>query len=106
VLRRNSVSAFFPCQFYPLNLPRSRAQQVTNCVTENSILFAIVGSSFLQVPFLNLMANLQERGGSVKVRVGGNTQETATLVDSTPDGAALEKDYGMSSNPVSANFVY
>jgi hypothetical protein len=48
------------------------------------------------------MANLQQRGGSVRVRVGGNTQETATLVASTPDGAALEKDYGDSSGPVSA----
>jgi hypothetical protein len=46
------------------------------------------------------MANLRQRAGSVKIRVGGNTQDTATLVDSTPDGAALEKDYQGSSNPV------
>lgn len=46
------------------------------------------------------MANLRQRGGSVKVRVGGNTQDTATLVDSIQDGAALEKDNGMSTNPV------
>ncbi|KAF8994923.1 hypothetical protein BDQ17DRAFT_1430785 [Cyathus striatus] len=49
-------------------------------------------ASVLQVPFLNLMANLQQRGGKVQVRVGGNTQETAVLVDSTPDGKILEKD--------------
>ncbi|KAG1744607.1 glycoside hydrolase family 79 protein [Suillus paluster] len=68
---------------------------------EFSVTTQVLGlnSSFLQVPFLNLMANLRQRGGSVKVRVGGNTQETATLVNSTPDGAALEKDYGSSSNP-------
>ncbi|KAG1733524.1 glycoside hydrolase family 79 protein [Suillus lakei] len=68
---------------------------------EFSVTTQVLGlnSSFLQVPFLNLMANLRQRGGSVKVRVGGNTQETATLVASTPDGAALEKDYGRSSNP-------
>ncbi|OJA14152.1 hypothetical protein AZE42_09597 [Rhizopogon vesiculosus] len=58
-----------------------------------------LNSSYLQVPFLNLMANLRQRSGSVKVRVGGNTQDTATLVDSTPDGAALEKYYGNESNP-------
>ncbi|KAG1786339.1 uncharacterized protein HD556DRAFT_1485636 [Suillus plorans] len=58
-----------------------------------------LNSSFLQVPFLNLMANLRQRGGSVRVRVGGNTQETATLVASTPDGAALEKDYAGIANP-------
>ncbi|KAG1761827.1 glycoside hydrolase family 79 protein [Suillus occidentalis] len=68
---------------------------------EFSVTTQVLGlnSSFLQVPFLNLMANLRQRGGSVKVRVGGNTQETATLVASTPDGAALEKDYGKASNP-------
>lgn len=68
---------------------------------EFSVTTQVLGlnSSFLQVPFLNLMANLRQRGGSVKVRVGGNTQETATLVASTPDGAALEKDYGRVSNP-------
>ena len=38
------------------------------------------------------MANLQQRTGRVNVRVGGNTQETATLVDRTPDGKILEKD--------------
>ncbi|KAG1831103.1 hypothetical protein EV424DRAFT_1575213 [Suillus variegatus] len=58
-----------------------------------------LNSPFLQVPFLNLMANLRQRGGSVRVRVGGNTQETATLVASTPDGAALEKDYAGIANP-------
>jgi hypothetical protein len=70
---------------------------------EFSVTTQVLGlnSSFLQVPFLNLMANLQQRGGSVRVRVGGNTQETATLVTSTPDGAALEKDYGDSSGPTS-----
>ena len=54
----------------------------------------------IQVPFLNLMANLQQRAGAVKIRVGGNTQETATLVESTPDGRILEKDIQGVSNPV------
>ncbi|KAF9228223.1 glycoside hydrolase family 79 protein [Gyrodon lividus] len=68
---------------------------------EFSVVTQVLGlnSSFLQVPFLNLMANLRERAGSVYVRVGGNTQDYATLVSSTPDGAALEKYYSNESNP-------
>jgi len=38
------------------------------------------------------MANLQERAGSVVVRLGGNTQEYAKLVDSNPDGHTFQKD--------------
>jgi hypothetical protein len=34
-------------------------------------------SSYLQVPLLNLMANIAERAGAVHVRIGGNTQEYA-----------------------------
>lgn len=45
------------------------------------------------------MANIKARAGSVHVRVGGNTQETATLVDSIPDGKAIEKDKGSATNP-------
>lgn len=62
-----------------------------------------VNSSVLQVPFLNLMANIQQRVGQVKIRVGGNTQETAVLVASTPDGKILEKDVNGVSNPVSTS---
>ncbi|KAF8624038.1 hypothetical protein AX15_006061 [Amanita polypyramis BW_CC] len=51
------------------------------------------GSTLLNVPFLNLMANLVKRSGRVNVRVGGNTQETATLVQNTTSGRLLEKDY-------------
>ena len=46
------------------------------------------------------MSVMAERAGSVHVRVGGNTQETAVLVDSLPDGAMIEKDKLDSSNPV------
>ena len=52
------------------------------------------------MPFLNLMALLAQRGGTVPVRVGGNTQEFATLVASIPDGKAIEKDKEDTSNPV------
>jgi hypothetical protein len=46
------------------------------------------------------MANIRERAGGVHVRLSGNTQDYATLVDSTPDGAALEKYHSISSIPV------
>ncbi|KAK0190675.1 glycoside hydrolase family 79 protein [Armillaria mellea] len=56
-------------------------------------------SSYIQVPFLNLMANLQQRAGRVYVRVGGNTQETAVHVDSLPDGKMIQKDNANTTNP-------
>ncbi|KAJ7879176.1 hypothetical protein B0H13DRAFT_2667960, partial [Mycena leptocephala] len=39
-------------------------------------IFDAVGknATHIQVPFLNLMANIQQRAGSVRVRVGGNSQ--------------------------------
>jgi hypothetical protein len=49
---------------------------------------------------------LVDRGGSVKVRVGGNTQDTAVLVNQIPNGADLVKDYGDTSNPVSAHAAF
>ncbi|KAF5319596.1 hypothetical protein D9619_008683 [Psilocybe cf. subviscida] len=51
-------------------------------------------STLLNVPFLNLLANLQERAGGVLIRIGGPSQETAAMVDSIPDGAntILSKD--------------
>jgi len=53
----------------------------------------------LQVPFLNLLANLAKRAGTVRIRVGGNTQETAVLVPATESGRILEKDVDGLSNP-------
>lgn len=55
----------------------------------------------MQVPFLNLMANIKQRAGRVHIRIGGNTQETATLVASIPDGKAIEKDKTSATNPTS-----
>ena len=66
----------------------------------------IRSSSLIQVPFLNLMANLQQRTGRINIRVGGNTQETATLVDSTPDGKILEKDLQAVQGTVSWESAY
>ncbi|KAH9003624.1 hypothetical protein EDB86DRAFT_2888634 [Lactarius hatsudake] len=58
-------------------------------------------SSYLQVPFLNLMANIVERVGWVQVRVGGNSQENAELVASLPNGTMLAKDTNNTSGPTS-----
>ncbi|KAL1943312.1 hypothetical protein VTO73DRAFT_4387 [Trametes versicolor] len=60
---------------------------------EMSVVQQVIGknASFIQVPFLNLLAAVVERAGSVRIRVGGNTQETATLVDSLADNAMIEK---------------
>ncbi|KIJ14355.1 glycoside hydrolase family 79 protein, partial [Paxillus involutus ATCC 200175] len=58
-----------------------------------------INSSFLQVPFLNLMSNIRERAGEVRIRVGGNTQETATLVDSLPGGVMIMKAEIDPNNP-------
>lgn len=49
--------------------------------------------------FVNLMGNLQKRAGRVPVRVGGNSQEDAILVDSANLGTAiLRKDGGDDSD--------
>jgi hypothetical protein len=64
--------------------------------------------SFIQVPFLNLMQSLQDRAGRVDIRVGGNTQETATMVDRLPEGRIISKDVtlGEQSNPVRFSFLF
>ncbi|KIJ61729.1 glycoside hydrolase family 79 protein [Hydnomerulius pinastri MD-312] len=68
---------------------------------EVSVVNQVLGlnSSFLQVPFLNLMANIKERAGAVHVRVGGNTQEYASIVPSLEDGKDMEKDKTSLTNP-------
>jgi len=60
---------------------------------EVSVINQVLGknSSFLQVPFLNLMSTHAKRSGEVHIRVGGNTQDYATLVDAIPDGRIIEK---------------
>ncbi|KAH7339431.1 glycoside hydrolase family 79 protein [Rhizoctonia solani] len=50
-------------------------------------------STHLQVPFLNYMANIRARGGSVSIRVGGNSQDQSYLVssDSIPNYGVISK---------------
>lgn len=63
---------------------------------EMSVVNQVLGknSSLIQVPFLNLMATLRERSGRVNVRMGGNSQEHAVMVESLDHGRVLEKDNG------------
>jgi hypothetical protein len=56
-------------------------------------------SSLIQVPFLNLMANIKSRAASVQVRVGGNSQESARLISSLPNGTMLVKNRSNVLNP-------
>lgn len=48
----------------------------------------------LQVPFLNLIANIVERAGAIAIRLGGNTQELATLVPELDNHRATAKEDG------------
>ncbi|EKM76173.1 hypothetical protein AGABI1DRAFT_115938 [Agaricus bisporus var. burnettii JB137-S8] len=61
---------------------------------EMSVINQVLGknSSHLQVPFLNLISNLQERAGHVLIRLGGNTQEYAVMVDQLENGRAIAKE--------------
>lgn len=48
------------------------------------------------------MASLVQRGGRVNIRVGGNTQDYATLVPSLPNGEIIQKQQTGNTNPVSS----
>ncbi|KAF9036340.1 hypothetical protein BJ165DRAFT_1533176 [Panaeolus papilionaceus] len=69
---------------------------------EMSILTQVLGknSSNLGVPFLNLLANLQERAGGVNIRIGGNTQEFAVMV---PEDSELLLPYHTFGKTMSAS---
>ena len=64
-----------------------------------------LSSAFINVPFLNFMSLLAERSGEVIIRVGGNTQDYATLVANTSDGRVIEKTGIDPNNPVSARSI-
>ncbi|TFK33314.1 glycoside hydrolase family 79 protein [Crucibulum laeve] len=61
---------------------------------EMSVINQVLGknSSLIQVPFLNLMQNLVKRAGSVVIRLGGNTQERAALVDEIENYSVIAKE--------------
>jgi len=56
---------------------------------EMSLSEAVIGrnASWIRPQFLNLMSTLKERGGAPVLRVGGNSQEKAYLVDEISGGA-------------------
>ncbi|KAG6901045.1 hypothetical protein C0995_001586 [Termitomyces sp. Mi166 len=60
---------------------------------------SFMDSSHIQVPFLNLMAQIQQRAGGVHIRMGGNTQDFAYWVDSIPNGHATSKETSDPKNP-------
>ncbi|KAJ7204663.1 glycoside hydrolase family 79 protein [Mycena pura] len=68
---------------------------------EMSVITQLFGknSSFIQVPLLNLLANIQERVGAVHVRIGGNTQEYAYFVETLDEGRAISKEKANTNNP-------
>ncbi|KAI1796295.1 glycoside hydrolase family 79 protein [Ganoderma leucocontextum] len=74
---------------------------------EMSVANQLIGTSStnLHVPFLNFMSIIASIAGEVHVRVGGNTQETAYMVDSLPDGKFLEKNKEDASNPTSTPVI-
>ncbi|KZV95942.1 hypothetical protein EXIGLDRAFT_765760 [Exidia glandulosa HHB12029] len=71
---------------------------------EMSLAEAVIGpnSSWLRPQFLNLLSTMKERGGPPVLRLGGNTQEKAKLVDSLPGGAATGKINGQDAGPTGA----
>ncbi|KAJ7884885.1 hypothetical protein B0H13DRAFT_2666945 [Mycena leptocephala] len=80
----------------PVPSPLSPGGDFVGFSIEMSVSNQVLGknATHIQVPFLNLMANIQQRAGAVRVRVGGNSQESATLVPaaSIPDGKILQKN--------------
>ncbi|KAH9914072.1 glycoside hydrolase family 79 protein [Epithele typhae] len=60
-----------------------------------------LSDSHINPPFLNFMSIIAQKAGKVHVRVGGNTQDFAYVVDSLADGKVIEKDKEDASNPTS-----
>ncbi|KAF9529902.1 glycoside hydrolase family 79 protein [Crepidotus variabilis] len=60
---------------------------------EMSVVSQVLGknSTHLAPTFLNLMSNLQERAGGILIRIGGNTQEFAVMVDKLDNGRTFGK---------------
>ncbi|KAJ7434772.1 glycoside hydrolase family 79 protein [Mycena galericulata] len=93
------VPSSFPVQLQNGGTPGASIQQPGDFMgfsVEMSVSNQVLGknATFIQVAFLNLMSNIVQRAGSVRVRVGGNSQESATLVDASDiiDGKILQKN--------------
>jgi len=77
-----------PSSFFGFSIEMSVSNQVLG-----------LNASFINVPFLNFVSLITERAGEMIIRVGGNTQDYATLVDETPDGRMLGKVSTDPNNP-------
>jgi hypothetical protein len=55
----------------------------------------------METPFINLLAQIRKRGGGVTVRVGGNSQERATISDRISTGQIIYKGSSDPNKPVS-----
>ncbi|KIY53575.1 glycoside hydrolase family 79 protein [Fistulina hepatica ATCC 64428] len=68
---------------------------------EMSVMNQVVGhnSTNLQPPFLNLISNLVQRGGTVYIRSGGNTQDYAYMVSELPNYRCISKQGQSTENP-------
>ena len=96
VRKSNSLSLTYVYLFFLItSLFQLEKTRVFNLIYYNhpKPLIQSYNSSFLAVPFLNLMSNLQDRCGGVVIRLGGNTQEFAALepVGSLPKGDTFSK---------------
>ncbi|KAF8056971.1 glycoside hydrolase family 79 protein [Lyophyllum atratum] len=68
---------------------------------EMSVVTQLMGknASHIQVPFLNLLGQIQQRAGGIHIRMGGNTQDFAYHVDHIEDGHATAKEKSDPKNP-------
>ncbi|KAJ1304397.1 hypothetical protein OPQ81_005546 [Rhizoctonia solani] len=62
-------------------------------------------STRLLVPFLNYMGNIRARGGSVSIRIGGNSQDQAYLVDSVPNFGVITKQKQAGATTPPTHFI-
>jgi hypothetical protein len=51
-------------------------------------------SSLIAPTFLNLISNIAARGGGVPIRIGGNTQELAVMLDNVPGAEGTGRVFG------------
>ncbi|KIK68723.1 glycoside hydrolase family 79 protein [Collybiopsis luxurians FD-317 M1] len=95
------LSLSFNIQANPPGMSITQSGAFLGFSIEMSVANQVLGknSTLLQVPFLNLLATIQQRAGAVRVRVGGNSQDTASQVPSLDNGKVLEKDLNGVTNP-------
>jgi hypothetical protein len=66
----------------------------------------ILTNALFKFVVASAMANIQQRAGAVTIRVGGNSQEAAVLVNQTSDGQILKKDLLSIANLFFFNQLY